>query len=265
VDPETLAILAQAGYEPSQEEIDFFERLRARIVEANSRLNLTRLVEPRDFWVKHVLDSLLPFFAVPGLSGLDDRALVADFGSGAGFPGFALAYRFPHWDIALIERTQKKADFLEETVEKLGLNNVFVVPLDAREAIHKVEVLDRGCDLVVARAVGRLAKVTLQAEPLLRPHGLLLQYKGGTLDEEEIADGRRAAREVGAKQHDAEYYELPPDQKRAAVIIESLSQSRKRRAVRQRKTARKRARESQDQKQDQDRPADDQSTQESDT
>jgi len=239
VDPETRAILASAGYEPSPEEFDFFERLRARITEANASLNLTRLTEPRDFWIKHVLDSLLPFYAVRGLSGIDDKALVADFGSGPGFPGFALAHRFPHWDVALIERTQKKCDFLEETVEKLGLTNVFVVPLDAREAVHQVEALDRGCDLVVARAVGRLAKVTRQAEPLLRPHGLLLHYKGGTLADDEIAEGRAAAREVGAKQHDPEYYELPPDMKRAAVIVESLSQSRKRREVSKRKKARK--------------------------
>jgi len=249
VDSETRSILALAGYEPPTEEVEFFERLRARIAEANTHLNLTRLIEPRDFWIKHVLDSLLPFFAVPGLSGIDDKALVADFGSGAGFPGFALAYRFPHWDVALIERTQKKCDFLEETVEKLELTNVFVVPLDAREAVHKVEALDRGCDLVVARAVGRLAKVTRQAEPLLRPHGLLLHYKGGTLADDEIAEGRAAAREVGAKQNEPEYYELPPDQKRAAVIVESLSQSHKRRGVRKRKKTRKH----------------DQSTQQSDT
>jgi 16S rRNA (guanine527-N7)-methyltransferase len=247
---ETRAILAQAGYEPSPEEWEFFERLRARIAEANAQLNLTRLVGVRDFWLKHVLDSLLPFFAVPGLMGLDDKSLVADFGSGGGFPGFALAHRFPHWDVALIERTQKKCDFLEETVEKLGLTNVFVVPLDAREAIHKVEALDRGCDLVVARAVGRLAKVTTQAEPLLRPHGLLLHYKGGTLADDEIAEGAAAAKKMGAVQHAPVFYELPPDQRRAAVIVESKPQSKKRQGVRKRKQMRKR---------------EDQSTQQSDT
>jgi len=231
VDQETRAILALAGYEPTAEEEAFFERLRQRIVEANERLNLTRLTSQHDFWIKHVLDSLLPFFAVPGLAGLDDKALVADFGSGAGFPGFALAHRFPHWDVALIERTQKKCDFLEETVEKLGMTNVFVVPLDAREAVHKVEALDRGCDLVVARAVGRLAKVTRQAEPLLRPGGILLHYKGGTLDADEIAEGKRAAREMVARQYEPSYYELPPDQRRAAVLVESKPHAKKRRAV----------------------------------
>jgi 16S rRNA (guanine527-N7)-methyltransferase len=239
VDSETRALLAQAGYDPSPAEIDHFERLRVRIAEANKQLNLTRITEPRDFWIKHVLDSVLPFYAVPGLTGIDDAALVADFGSGAGFPGFAIAYRFPHWDVALIERTQKKCDFLEETIEQMGLTNVFVVPLDARDAIHKVDALDRGCDLVVARAVGRLGPVTRQAEPLLRPHGLLLHYKGGTLADDEIEEGRVAAREVGARQHEPERYELPPDQKRCAVIVESLPQSRKRRRVRERKNARR--------------------------
>jgi len=238
VDSETRAILASAGYEPSPEEEAFFERLRQRLVVANKAFNLTRLVEPRDFWVKHVLDSLLPFYAVPGLGGLDDKSLVADFGSGAGFPGFVLAYRFPHWDVALIERTQKKCDFLEETVEKLGITNVFVVPLDAREAVHKVDALDRGCDLVVARAVGRLAKVTRQAEPLLRPGGLLLHYKGGTLDADEIAEGKRAAREMVARQYEPSYYELPPDQRRAGVLVESKPHAKKRKNVLRRRKGR---------------------------
>ena len=230
--------LAEAGYDPPDEHIAFFEELRALLIEANEKLNLTRLVEPEDFWFKHVLDSILPFLAVRGLKGLDDASMVADFGAGAGFPGFVLARHFPHWHVALIERTQKKCDYLEATAEKLGMENVYVVPLDGREAVHQVDALDRGCDLVVARAVGRLGKVTRQAEPLLRPKGLLIHYKGGTLAPDEIAEGKKAAREMMAKQFDPIWYELPPDQKRCVVIVESKPHARKRKAVERRRKLR---------------------------
>lgn len=240
VDPETRALLAGAGYDLTDEDVAFFEALRAELVAANERLNLTRLVEPRDFWIKHVLDSILPFLVVGGLHGLDEESMVADLGAGGGFPGFVLARHFPHWHVALIERTQKKCDFLEETAAKLGLENVYVVPLDAREAIHKVEALDRGCDLVVARAVGRLGKVTRAGEPLLRPKGLLLHYKSGSLSEDEIAEGKRAARETGARQRDPVFYDLPPDSRRCVVIVESRPNPRKRKQVARRRRERTR-------------------------
>ncbi|MHC4409347.1 MAG: 16S rRNA (guanine(527)-N(7))-methyltransferase RsmG [Planctomycetota bacterium] len=239
MDSQTRTLLHDAGYDLSDEDIAFFEELRGHLLAANERLNLTRIVEPADFWIKHVLDSILPFLVVRGLTGLDDESMVADLGAGGGFPGFVLARHFPHWHVALIERTQKKCDYLEETAEKLGLGNVYVVPMDARDAIHKVDALDRGCDMVVARAVGRLGKVTRQGEPLLRPKGLLLHYKGGTLSDDEIEEGKRACREVTARQRDPIYYDLPPDSRRCVVIVESKPSPKKRKDVEFRRRARK--------------------------
>ncbi|MHC4937690.1 MAG: 16S rRNA (guanine(527)-N(7))-methyltransferase RsmG [Planctomycetota bacterium] len=238
MDSKTRALLHEAGYDPDDEDIAFFEELRALLVAANERLNLTRLTEPAEFWIKHVLDSFLPFLVVRGLSGLDEESMVADLGAGGGFPGFVLARHFPHWHVALIERTQKKCDYLEETAQTLGLENVYVVPMDAREAIHEVDALDRGCDLVVARAVGRLGKVTRQGEPLLRPGGLLMHYKGGTITDEELAEGKRAAREMRARQREPIYYDLPPDSRRCVVIVESKSTPQKRKGVEARRKAR---------------------------
>jgi len=246
VDPRTRELLAGAGYDPTEEDIAFFEELRARVAAANARLNLTRLVEPEDFWVKHVLDSILPFLVVRGLTGLDEESMVADLGAGAGFPGFVLARHFPHWHVALIERTKKKCDLLEETVEALGIGNAYVVPLDAREAVHEVDALDRGCDLVLARAVGRLGKVTRQGEPLLRPRGLLVHYKGGAIGDDELAEGRKAAREAGARQREPIYYDLPPDARRCVVIVESRPTPAKRRSARKRRERRRGSGDSRD-------------------
>lgn len=236
VDDEIQKMFAAAGLALEDEDWAFFERLRAAVVAANRRMNLTRLVEPRDFYLKHVLDSALPFVVVPELAKLKRRQLVADLGSGAGFPGLVLARLRPRWDVALVERTQKKAGFLEDTIEALGIGNAYVVPFDASEA----QVLVGGCDLVVARAVGRIAPVTRTAEPLLGPRGILVHYKGGRPDPEEISEGKQMAGRLGLKQLDRIGYDLPPDARRSAVL--SRSTGRRRGAVRRRTRAKRRSR-----------------------
>ncbi len=206
---------------------EFFESLRQAIVRANRRMNLTRITEPEEFLRKHVLDSWLPFQVVPVLRGLPEQGLlVADLGSGAGFPGLVVARLRPDWEVALIERTQKKAGFLEAMRDDLGLGNVYVVPLDAREAAGRVPALRRGCDVVLARAVGRLAPVTRAAAPLLRPGGLLVHYKGGRLEPGELTEGRTAATALRLIQANPVVYDLPPDAKRSVILSRAKGRRR---------------------------------------
>jgi 16S rRNA (guanine527-N7)-methyltransferase len=207
--------------------LDFFESLRQAIVRANRRMNLTRITEPDEFMRKHVLDSWLPFRTVQTLRNLSDKGLlVADLGSGAGFPGLVVARLRPHWEVALIERTQKKAGFLEAMRDDLGLGNVYVVPLDAREAAGRVRALRRGCDLVLARAVGRLAPVTRAAAPLLRPGGLLVHYKGGRLEPGELTEGQAAANALRLIQAPPVVYDLPPDARRSVILSRAKGRRR---------------------------------------
>jgi len=216
---EVRALFDQAGVGLQEADWEFFERLRLLVADANRRMNLTRLTEPREFYLKHVLDSWLPFLVLPELHAGPENLLAADLGSGAGFPGLVVARLRPLWGVALIERTQKKAAFLEAAAEALGLENVFVVPLDARDAPGRAGVLRRGCGLVLARAVGPLAAVNLSAAELLARRGLLLHYKGGALGAEEIEEGRSAARKLGLRQRDPVSYALPGGLRRTAVLV----------------------------------------------
>ncbi|MFQ5844937.1 MAG: 16S rRNA (guanine(527)-N(7))-methyltransferase RsmG [Planctomycetota bacterium] len=240
---EIRVLLAGAGFELTPEDWSFFGQLRRRIRERNAVMNLTRLTGERDFFVKHLLDSMLPFLRLPVLRELGTGLLAADVGSGAGFPGFALARLRPSWDVALVERTRKRAAFLEETAAALDLSNVFVVPLDAAEAGRTVPLLRHRCDLAVARAVGRLDAVTRSAAPLLRPGGLLVHYKGGRVDPGELERGRRAARQLGLRMEEPVGYELPPDAQRSAVIaVAGRPSDRRCGAADRRKRARRKSR-----------------------
>jgi 16S rRNA (guanine527-N7)-methyltransferase len=203
-----------------EEDGAFFERLFGLVVEANRTMNLTRITEKGEFLRKHVLDSVLPFDVVPELADLKERALsAADLGSGAGFPGLVLARLRPRWRVALLERTLKKARFLEEAVRALGLPNAAVLARDAREVEERF-------DLVTARAAGSVAVVTRAAARLLVPGGLLVHYKGGEPLEDELREGKRVAAGLGLEQEEPRVYALPPDAMRSVVISRATRRTR---------------------------------------
>lgn len=204
----------------SDEDLAWFERLYDFVLEGNRRMNLTRITGREEFFSKHILDSALPFAVVPELAGLRPSLHVADLGSGAGFPGLVLARLHPGWKVALIERTLKKAAYLERACAALGLRNASVVARDAREA----RIARR--DLVVARAVGRLADVTRAAAGLLAKSGLLVHYKGGALSGEELEEGRAAAERLGLAQGEPFGYTLPPGGDRRALVVVKRARGR---------------------------------------
>ena len=228
MEAESRALFSRVGFEPTGTDESFLDRLYEAVLEGNRTMNLTRITGRAEFDRKHVLDSLLPFLAVPELRTLPGILTAADLGSGAGFPGLVLARFHPGWRLVLIERTQKKARFLEETARRLDLENVSVAAVDAREARTKHPALESGCELVVARAVGRVEAVSKAAAPLLGMGGRLVHYKGGSPDPEELRQGRLAAPKLGLEQAEPVPYQLPPDAERSVVISTRRSSGRKR-------------------------------------
>src|SRR5258706_8160583 len=89
------------------------------LLEANQRMNLTRIADRAAAEVQHVGDALtvLPFLP-------KDAHRLADVGSGGGVPGVILAIARPDAKVVLLESTKKKAAFLQEVVTRLGLANV---------------------------------------------------------------------------------------------------------------------------------------------
>jgi 16S rRNA (guanine527-N7)-methyltransferase len=98
---------------------------------------------------------------------------VCDLGSGAGLPGIVLALLRPDLDVVLLEPLLRRATFLTEVVEALGLARTQVVRARAEDAAGTVVA-----DVVVARAVAPLVRLAGWAGPLLRPGGQLLALKG---------------------------------------------------------------------------------------
>ena len=134
------------------------------------------LIGPREaprLWERHLLNS------AGLLELLDEGSSVADLGSGAGLPGLVLAIARPDLTVILIEALLRRATFLEEAKELLGLRNVVVRRSRGEELHGRLEV-----DVVVARAVAPLDRLAGWALPLLRPGGRLLALKGDRADDE---------------------------------------------------------------------------------
>ena len=155
---------------------------------AGEPASITSVRDPVEGVDVHVADSLVAL----ELDVVRGAQRIADLGSGAGFPGLALAIALPAAHVALVESVRRKCAFLERAARALELDNVAVVPLRA-------ESWPEGFgehDVVTARALAPLGVVMEYAGPLLRVGGCLVAWKR-QLAAAEAADAGAAAEALG--------------------------------------------------------------------
>jgi len=108
------------------------------------------------------------------VAGLDCSGRWADLGSGAGFPGIALAEAHPDAAVLLVESKAKRAQFLKRLVVETGLANV--------EVFHgRSEALSSGFDGLISRAYRPPAQVLDDADRLLGPDGVVVLLTADSL------------------------------------------------------------------------------------
>jgi 16S rRNA (guanine527-N7)-methyltransferase len=136
----------------------------------------------------HVADSLVAL----ELGLVHDAQRIADLGSGAGFPGLALAIALPQAHVSLIESQSRRCEFLRRLSGAAEVENVSIICARAEEWRDGLSQHD----LVVARALAPQAVVLEYAAPLLAEGGALVDWRGKRdRPAEVVAD--RAAAEVG--------------------------------------------------------------------
>ena len=123
--------------------------------------------EAARLWERHLLNCAVVAELVPPGSAL------VDLGSGAGLPGIVLAMLVPDVTVTLLEPMARRAEFLAECVQALGLGNAEVLRGRAEEFAGRLTA-----DVVTARAVAPMYKLAGLAAGLVRPGGVVLAIKG---------------------------------------------------------------------------------------
>lgn len=116
-DEKVWGLLEQEGH-VSPEQLALFQRYEAFLAERNEDVNLTALTNPLSVVRYHFLDSLM----ISKFLDLGKVTMVADIGTGAGFPAIPLKIMYPHLKLVLIEVNNKKRQFLQDVIKLLELN-----------------------------------------------------------------------------------------------------------------------------------------------
>jgi len=136
----------------SRETITSLEIYENNLIKANKSLNLIGKSTIDNIWHRHFLDSYQVIDFIE-----ENTNSLADLGSGAGFPGLIIALiskdRKMDLKIKLVEKSPKKAKFLNEIIKKLHLRaEIF------NEDIF-LETNNLNEDVIVARAFKPLEKI----------------------------------------------------------------------------------------------------------
>lgn len=169
--------LERAVGEPvSRETLERLDAFSTLLRCENERQNLVSASTIDHLWERHVLDSaqLVRFQPNPGASWVD-------IGSGAGLPGIVVACLVTG-PVTLVEPRRLRADFLQQTVESLGLGAV------VKHA--KSEAVFGQFDVITGRAVASLDRF-LGISHHLSHAGTIWVLPKGRNAKSELAEARR--------------------------------------------------------------------------
>jgi 16S rRNA (guanine527-N7)-methyltransferase len=168
--------LGELYIEASEVQIDSFIIYLSELKRWNSTHNLTALKTDRDIVIKHFIDSLLYLKAIP-----KGALMIADAGSGAGFPGIPIKIASPEIDVSLIESSGKKSAFLRHIIRVLGLTGINVIDKRIEELSGEK---DKTYDIIVSRATYNIKDVLNKTCRFLKEDGSILLSKGPNISEE---------------------------------------------------------------------------------
>ena len=163
----------------SSKQLNQLDKYYHLLIEWNEKINLTRITEEKEVYLKHFYDSL----TLSKIVDLKQDLKLCDIGTGAGFPGMVLKIVYPNLKITLVDALLKRINFLNVVIKELGLSDINTVHSRAEDYVkfHKNEY-----DIVICRAVSRLSNLIDYSIPLLKKNGYFIPMKANC--EEEIND-----------------------------------------------------------------------------
>ncbi len=152
-----------------KEKIEKFVKI---LKEVNKRINLISKRDIEKIYEKHITESLFYLEILKGKK-------IVDIGSGAGFPGIVLAIVKKDFELYLIERNQKKSEFLRKVKRELNLLNVKIYNCDLKdfEEKNEFEFVSRGAGYIDILKILREKNLKGYFYPVLPEREEKFEYK----------------------------------------------------------------------------------------
>jgi 16S rRNA (guanine527-N7)-methyltransferase len=198
--------LKKLGITLSAYQLDKLEKFYKLLVEWNQKINLTRIIDKEEVYLKHFYDSL----TIVKVIDLNEVETLCDVGTGAGFPGIVLKIFYPHLKITLVDSLQKRVNYLNEVIKELDLKEI--------EAIHaRGEEYKGSFDVVTARAVANIEKLVGYTMHLVSKNGVFVAMKGNI--EEELTEPVKNKLSKKYNIQKIEQFTLPKENSMRSLIV----------------------------------------------
>lgn len=164
---EFIKYLEELNIYPTQDQLNKLDKFYHLLISWNQKINLTRITEEKDVYLKHFYDSL----TITKEIDLSKVNTLCDVGTGAGFPGIVLKIMYPNLKVTLIDSLLKRVNYLNEIIKKLELTDI--------KAIHtRGEDYKDKFDVVTSRAVANIEKLVTFTMHLVDKDGVFIAMKG---------------------------------------------------------------------------------------
>ena len=194
----------------SPTQIDQLDKYYKMLIEWNNKINLTRIIEEKDVYLKHFYDSITLFRDV----NLQGNMSICDVGTGAGFPGLVLKIVFPNLKVVLVDALEKRIKFLNAVINELNLKNI--------ETYHdRGEIFARNhreeFDIVTSRAVANLKVLSEICLPMVKVNGLFVPMKGNI--DEEVENAKEIISHLNSNIEKIDSFQLPFELSNRNIIV----------------------------------------------
>ena len=201
-----LSHLNELKIQVTEEKLNKLEKFYELLIDWNNKINLTRIVEKEEVYLKHFYDSLTIVKEVD----LNKVETLCDVGTGAGFPGIVLKIFYPHLKITLVDSLLKRVNYLNTIIKELELNDIVAIHARGEDVKEKF-------DIVTSRAVANIEKLVVYTMHLLNKTGRLVALKGDI--EKELTDDVKRKLERKYIIEKINKFELPIENSKRSLVI----------------------------------------------
>jgi len=204
-------IETEFGVTLAEQQLDLFKVYLNELELWNKKFNLVSYKSGEEIVFRHFADSLASLKLIS--DDLGKNNIIADIGTGGGFPGIPIKIVFPDVKLTLIESVAKKCQFLENIKDKLSLSGVEILNERAEDTGRNEKYREK-FDFVLSRALSKFSPNLEVALPLVKLGGYFLVYKTekSAFGEEGLSSVENAVSILGGEFEEDFCYKLPGEE-----------------------------------------------------